>query len=431
MMCAMDLITLVLGLLVLALVYWDVFQTIVVPRPTPGWFRLGRYVIRASWRVARGFTGSKPDETRDRLLGLFAPAAAVTLLVVWLVGLVLGFGLVLYTIRDQLQPPSQDFGTVLYFAASSVLTLGFGDVVASGTLARIVIVASAASGLGVVALLVTFLFSLFGSYQRREIPVVMLQSKAGSPPAAIVMLETMAHMDLVDRLPDLFGEWERWAAEVLDSHVAYPLLGYFRSSHDQLSWISALGTVLDAAALVLTTITDVPRGQAEMFKRVGSHLVEDITNLGFGHGGADPIDRPAFDAVYRRLVDAGYRLAPPDDAWEGFTRARATYASGLDAMASYWAVPSTSWFGGSEPLRSPSHLTDAAARGSGARRSRLAHRDRSLITPAWSLYRPALGDASRSAFAQPGLRTMSETRTTIPRPPTSNRTSGRRCRASG
>jgi hypothetical protein len=356
----MDLITLALGLLVLALVYWDVFQTIVVPRPTPGWFRLGRYVIRGSWRVVRAVAGSKPDATRDRLLGLFAPAAAIALLVVWLLGLTIGFGLVLYTLRDQLQPPPENFGTVLYFAASSVLTLGFGDVVASGTLARIVIVASAASGLGVVALVVTFLFSLFGSYQRREIPVVMLQAKAGSPPAAIVMLENVARMDLVDRLPNLFGEWERWAAEVLDSHVAYPLLGFFRSSHDNLSWISALGTVLDAAALVLTTITDIPRGQAEMFKRVGAHLVEDITNLGFRHGGADTVDRAAFDAVYRRLAEAGYRLHPEDEAWEGFARARATYAPGLEAMAAYWAVPSTSWFGGSERLRSPSHLAGEA-----------------------------------------------------------------------
>ena len=109
-------------------------------------------------------------------------------------------------------------------------------------------------------------------------------------------------------MPELFRDWERWAAEVLDTHVAYPLLGFFRSSHDNLSWISALGTVLDAASLVLTTIDGVPRGEAKLFKRVGTHLVEDISNLGFRAGEATGLDRADFDAACARLQEAGYRL---------------------------------------------------------------------------------------------------------------------------
>jgi Ion channel len=352
-----------LGLLLLALVYWDAFETIVVPRPTPGWFRLARYIVRGSWRIARGRPDADMSPTRDRLLGLFAPAACVLLLVSWLTGLILGFGLVLFALRDELLPVPQDLGSAAYFAASSVLTLGFGDFVAVGAPARVVVLAAAASGLGMVALVITFLFSLFGSYQRRELSVVLLQAKAGVPPSAVVLLETIARMDLVPRLPDLFGDWERWAAEVLDSHVAYPLLGFFRSSHDNLSWISALGTVLDAASLVLTTILDVPRGQAELVKSVGSHLVEDLTNLGFRSGGSGGIDRPAFDGVCERLAGAGYRLAPRDEAWTAFSAARLTYAAGLEAMAGYWAVPSASWFGGSEPLRSPTHRPPLQADG--------------------------------------------------------------------
>src|SRR4249920_2361362 len=123
---------------------------------------------------------------------------------------------------------------------------------------RLIVTLAAISGLGTVALVVTFLFSLYGSYQRREIQVVALQAAAGAPPSAVALLETYAQLGLIDRLPGEFVEWETWAVEVLDSHVAYPLLGYFRSSHDNLSWISAVGTVLDAASLVLTTITDVP-----------------------------------------------------------------------------------------------------------------------------------------------------------------------------
>ncbi len=210
----------------------------------------------------------------------------MALLATWLFSLILGYGLILFALRDELQPAPPDLGGTMYFAATSILTLGFGDIVATGALARIIVITAAVGGLGAVALVVTFLFSLYGSYQRREVRVVALQAAAGAPPSAVALLETYAQLELVERLPELFRDWERWAAEVLDTHVAYPLLGFFRSSHDNLSWISALGTVLDAASLVLTTIEGVPRGEAKLFKRVGTHLVEDISNLGFRAGEA-------------------------------------------------------------------------------------------------------------------------------------------------
>jgi len=238
--------------------------------------------------------------------------------------------------------------------------------VAAGPAARVVVVVAAASGLGVVALVVTFLFSLYGSYQRREVKVVTLQAAAGAPPSAVALLKTYAGLDLVDRLPDLFVEWERWASEVLDTHVAYPLLGFFRSSHDNLSWISALGTVLDAATLVTTTIRGVPRGEAELFRRVGEHLLEDITNLGFRAGvAANPaeaeatrpgLDRAAFDEACARLARAGYDLVPAGDAWQQFEAARAAYAGRLEAVAAYWATPANSWLGPGASLRSPVHI---------------------------------------------------------------------------
>jgi len=229
------------------------------------------------------------------------------------------------------------------------------------------VVASAAVGLGVVALVVTFLFSLFGSYQRREASVVLLQAKAGSPPSAVVVLENLARMDLIDHLPEFLGGWERWEVEVLDSHVAYPLLGYFRSSHDNLSWISALGAVLDTATLVSTTILDVPRGQAELVIALGNHLVEDISNLGFHRGIASRIAREDFDAVHARLETAGYHLVPADQAWPEFAAVRAGYETRLELMANFWAVTNVSWLGSEDPLRSPAHVAPrSAAEASGA-----------------------------------------------------------------
>ncbi len=354
----MEPVAFALGVFLLALTFWDLFETVVVPRPTPGWFRIGRYLVRWAWGTLRAIQSRWPDRSWDRILGLFAPGATLALLAAWLVALIVGYGLILFALRDELRPVPADLGTTLYFAATSVLTLGFGDIVANGMPARLIITIAAISGLGVVALVVTFLFSLYGSYQRREIQVVVLQAAAGAPPSAVSLLETYAQLDLVDRFPDLFLEWERWGVEVLDSHVAYPLLGYFRSSHDNLSWISALGTVLDAASLVLTTIEGVPRGEAKLFKRVGAHLVEDIYNLGFQTGQPTDLERSDFDAACDRLAEAGYALAPRDLAWLSFQGARATYAPRLEAMARYWATPATSWLGDPVALRLPVHAPD-------------------------------------------------------------------------
>jgi len=355
----MEVVYLALGIALIALVLWDVFESIVVPRPTHSRVRISRYAIRSSWAAIRALGRHRDGTTRDGFLGLFAPAVTLMLLAVWLGVLVVGYGLVFLALHGDLRPDPHDLGATLYYAATSILTLGSNDTLAVGPAARAVVVFGAASGLGVVALVVTFLFSLYGSYQRREILVVSLQAAAGAPPSAVTLLETYARLELTDRLPGLFSEWERWAAEVLDTHVAYPLLGYFRSSHDNLSWISALGTVLDAASLVLTTVKGLPCGEAELLRRVGAHLAEDVSHL----AGTDRVHRPgldraAFDAARVRLAAAGYRLAPAGRSWREFEAVRSDYAMHLNAMASYWATPSTSWLGVPVPMRSAVHRED-------------------------------------------------------------------------
>jgi len=360
-----DALIFVAGLVVLALVLADVFETIVVPRPSPGRHRLSRYVVRPTWRLWRWLGArTRTGLARDGFYGLYAPGIAILLLVAWLVLLVVGYGLVFFALRAELDPAPVSLGTSLYFAGTSVLTLGYGDIVATGPLARGVSLLAAANGLGIVALVITFLFSMYASYQRREALVVMLSARAKAPPSAVTLLEAYARLDLVDELPALFAAWEAWEAEVLDSHVAYPLLGYFRSSHDNISWVSALGAVLDACALVLTTIRGLPRGQAELTKRGGAHLVEDISGFLGLQGDGSTVDRGEFDEAYGRLASAGYELVDADEAWQGFEHARATYAGRLEAMAGYWATPPTVWIGGRAHAPSLAHRVDEPAPGS-------------------------------------------------------------------
>ena len=351
-----DVLIFLAGAGLLGVVLWDIFQSIVVPRPTPGRIRISRYVVPPTWRAWRALGLRKRSaEARDAFLGLWAPGATVALFAMWLAFIVIADGLMLFALRSEIRPAFGSFFDALYFAGTSVLTLGFGEIVAEGVVSRLVVLVAAATGLGVVALVITFIFSLFASYQRREVLVVTLSARAKSPPSAVTLLETHARLELVDDLPGLFRDWERWAAEVLDSHVAYPLLGYFRSSHDNISWISALGAVLDAAALVVTTIKGVPRGQAEIVLRVGAHLVEDISNYIAQVGDGSAVELDDFTAVHERLARAGYDLEPLERSWRAFERVRRTYAGRLDALADYWATPAPSWGGTRAPGVSAAH----------------------------------------------------------------------------
>jgi hypothetical protein len=237
-----------LGLVLVLAVLWDVFQTVVVPRPSPGRFRIARNLVRVSWRATRAAALRMDGPRRDGLIGAFAPLLVLSLLVAWVLTLLVGFGLILFGLRAELSPQPTTIGEAVYAAGTALFTIGFGDFVPTGTLARIVSLVAAGTGLGIVALVVTFLFSLYVAFQRREIAVVTLDSRAGAPPSGVALLETYARLDLVGDLPALFATWEGWAAEVLDSHVAYPLLAYFRSSHDNESWVGSIGAVCLLAA---------------------------------------------------------------------------------------------------------------------------------------------------------------------------------------
>ncbi|HET9849946.1 MAG TPA: potassium channel family protein [Candidatus Dormibacteraeota bacterium] len=341
------------GIIVVAYILNDLFQSVVVPRSTPAAYRLTRWVVRPGWRLCRAVAlRASSTEERERLLGVFAPLIVVILLVLWLSGLILGFALIFLGLGSQLSPMVRDFPSALYFAGTSVLTIGFGDFVARSGLTRVLALIAGGSGLGTIALAISFLFSLYASFQRREILIVTLDARAGAPPSGVNLLETTAKLGMVEDLPRLFADWEKWAAEVLDSHLAYPVLAYFRSSHDNESWVSALGAVLDATTLCLTTVIDGPHGPAKMMFAMGTHLVEDLGRFFRVDGDHEVgVERYEFDQARERLAAAGWELHSAEDSWKGFSRLRAQYAGQLNDMAKWWAAPPTQWIGDRSVVR--------------------------------------------------------------------------------
>ncbi|HYY88000.1 MAG TPA: ion channel [Chloroflexota bacterium] len=346
------------GLLVVVAILFDVFLAVVVPRRAPNMGRMLRvsvFLIPGLWTVWRelGLRLSS-SERREAFLGSFGSLAVVLLLGAWVAGLIAGYGLLLHALGSQLRPVPENLGTAIYFAGVALLTLGFGDIVATEAPARFIALSAAANGLGLFALVITLMFTLYGSFQRREVAVVVLQAGAGAPPSGVTLLETYALGGILDDLARVFANWQAWAAEVLDSHLAYPILAYFRSSHDNDSWISSLGAVMDAATLVLTTIEDGPTGWAKLSRAVGNHCLEDLVY--YFRLPAEPevgVERAEFDEARRRLQRAGFRLRDPEESWASFARARAEYAGRVNALAHYWATPPAQWIGDRSPLKHP------------------------------------------------------------------------------
>jgi ABC-type multidrug transport system fused ATPase/permease subunit len=343
-------IEVLLGLFLIGYVAWDVFNTVALPRPTPSVYRIARNLTRWSWRAWRWQANRMSGQRRERWLGGFAPLLVLVLLVAWVLLLIVGFALIDLAYGADFAPAIDNFGTAFYSAGTGLMTIGFGDIVPTAMLTRLIVIASAGLGLGTVALVITYLFSLYGSFQRREVLVTTLDARAGAPPSGVALLETCQRAELLDELPELFGAWERWAAEVLDSHVAYPVLGYFRSSHDNESWIASLGAMLDAAVLLLTTVEGQPRGRAEMLIAIGVHLVEDVSNFfGFANDGRVGVERAEYDAARERLEAAGFPLESAEIGWILFAQIRARYASRLNELAGFWMTPPALWIGDRKP----------------------------------------------------------------------------------
>jgi len=349
------------GALVVLVVLRDVFQSVVTPRPVSGRWRLSRFVPLGLWRPWRWAALQLPSvRAREGMLGSFGPLAVLLALGTWVALLVVGYGLLMDAMRDQVRPRPPGFGSSLYFAATSMLTIGFGDFVPTAAATRLVAVVAGATGLGVFAVVITFLFSLFAAFQRREVSVVTLEAAASAPPSGVTLLETHALAHLLGDLPRVFERWQIWAAEVLDSHLAYPVLAYFRSSHDNDSWISSLGAVMDAATLALTTIdvqatpgaSDALYGWAKLARAVGGHCIEDLV-LFFDLDGDHyvGVELEEYRQARERLQRAGYVLKPEADGWEAFQRLRSEYAGRVNALARHWASPPAQWIGDRSPLR--------------------------------------------------------------------------------
>jgi hypothetical protein len=352
------------GVTLVLLVVNDVFQSVIVPRAVGKRFRISFLVYRGLWmlwpRLASAIYGAKAEDRED-FLALYAPLTLVLLLLVWATSAVHGYALLSWAFRDEFAPPLHSFGEALYFAGTTLTTLGFGDIVGRTMGPRIISIFAAVTGLALLSITTAYFFALFGSFQSREQFVVTVGARAGSPASGVNLLAIAAYSETQDDLNALMTDAQRWAASLMESHLAYPTLAYFRSSHEYESWVGTLGTLLDASVLLMTAV-DIRCGQARIFFNIGRHAASDLKRY-FNLDRPEPrVERAEFEHACDRLQAAGYTIKPRDEAWERFQSLRTSYAGNVDALAHFFEIPPLQWIGDRSALSRAPHAKSSTLR---------------------------------------------------------------------
>ena len=340
-------IALPVGIVILLWTLLDVLRTLVMPRAARGRFRLSRILFRPVWNPWRWVgVRRKTIQSRERVLAAAAPSFFFILLFGWVSLALLAYALILWSpaFVHGLGRSDGSFGDALYSSGSSLFTLGIGSGAATGW-TRAIVVLAGANGLGLFAVVIAYLPVLYQAFNRREVGVLLLDARAGSPPSGPELLHRMGSAGMASALPELFAEWERWVADVLESHMSYPILSLFRSPHDNTSWVTSLGSVLDAATLMLTSVDGEPDERAKLLYGTGVHAVEDLYYYLRLTQREAVIQRDEFESVLEDMKDDGFSILPVDDAFARFTEKRAKYAPRLDALAVLLAAPPGLWIG--------------------------------------------------------------------------------------
>lgn len=272
------------GIAIFLVVVWDAFESIILPRRVTRKFRLTRLFYRTTWSAWK-FVANRVAvrKTREALLGFFGPISLLLLLGVWALGLILGFALMQYgagsAITNNAPGLQPGFTADLYLSGTTFFTLGLGDVIPRSGFSRFLVVSEGGFGFGFLAAIIGYLPFIYGSFSKREVNISLLDSRAGTPPSAGELLRRHSYERGQEALRELLKDWELWCAELMESHLSYPVLAFFRSQHDNQSWIASLTAILDTCALLKVGIEGACERQADLTFAIARHAVVDLSQV--------------------------------------------------------------------------------------------------------------------------------------------------------
>src|SRR5712691_8462482 len=329
------------GVAIFLIVFWDAFESIILPRRVTRQIRLARLFYRSTWTAWKRVTRLVPwRKSREALLGYYGPLSLLVLIGVWASGLILGFALMQYGAGSAVNatggPPG--FLRDIYLSGTTFFTLGLGDVIPRSGAARALVVAEAGFVFAFLAAIIGYLPFIYSSFSRREVNISLLDSRAGTPPTAGELLRRHSYEGGEDALRELLKDWELWSAELMESHLSYPVLAYFRSQHDNQSWIASLTAILDTCALLKVGIDDACTRQAELTFAIARHAVVDLSQVFGTEPKALPHERLTAADLSRirdTLAQHGLKLKDGEEADHKLTALRGMYEPYIFALANY------------------------------------------------------------------------------------------------
>jgi hypothetical protein len=338
-----------LGVVLILIVLGDAFETIVLPRRVTRQISLARLFYRSTWLF--WYTAVRTIFSRKRqenFLSWYGPLSLVLLLIFWATGLVIGFAFVHWASGSVIKTPegSAGFGTYLYLSGTTFFTLGLGDVIPTTTFGRGLVAFEAGMGFGFLALVIGYLPALNQSFARREVNISLLDARAGSPPTAAEMLRRHSHDRGLEDLRQLFHEWERWSSDLLESHLSYPVLAYFRSHHDNQSWLGALTAILDASAFAIVSFEGPCERQAQLTFAITRHAIVDLAQVFNCPPHKPKHDRLPSDELARirtTLTEAGLKLREGNAVDQKLSELRRMYEPYVCALSNYLRITVPPW----------------------------------------------------------------------------------------
>ncbi len=326
----MHVFTTIAGIVVILAVLLDAFETVVLPRRVRRQFRITVWFYRHTWIPWRKITNHiQSPSRRENFLGYFGPLSLLFLLALWAAGLIFGFALLQYGAGEHLQLSNEPitFGRLVYHSGETFFTLGYGDIVPNSGIARALAVLEAGMGFGFLGTVIGYLPTIYSSFSRREIEISLLDARAGSPPTAAELLSRFGTCPQTV-LDQIFRGWERWAAELLESHLSYTPLSFFRSQHNNQSWLGALTMILDTTALVSAGIEGIRGEQATLTFAMARHAMVDlaqVVNARYDPTAAERLGPTELARLQQTLAQQGVHFSGGSETEEKLAHLRSLY----------------------------------------------------------------------------------------------------------
>ena len=346
----MKILAAVMGCLSIVVVLLDAFEAIVLPRRVTRRLRLTGFFFSLTWTpwaaLARHISKRKQ---REAYLGFYGPLSLIVLLIVWAVGLILGFAMLHWALGSKIHVADGEaasFASDLYMSGMTFFTLGLGDLVPFTTLGRLFTVIEAGTGFGFLAIIIGYLPVIYQAFSRREVNISLLDARAGTPSTAAELLRRHGRDGSMESLNQLLQDWERWSSDLMESHLSYPVLSYYRSQHDNQSWLAALTTILDTCALVIVGVDNAPAWQAQLTFAMARHAVVDISQVVNARPKQPEYNRltpEQLASLRRTLAGAGVPLRDGADADHRLAELRAMYEPYIKSLSDEMLMPLPPW----------------------------------------------------------------------------------------